>query len=345
MALRVSAFGTRLVSPLYASLNLNQPTDSHSLPELSRQSASRNASGRRGGLRMGLRGGWAVSGLLALGMPVLATAASATPESVQFAGTVSTLGSGFSGPGGVAVDKAGDVFVADTNNSLVKEIVAVNGSIPANPTILTLGSGYKSPQGVAVDGAGDVFVGDTGNQLVKEIPTSCIAGVINTSPNAVIPQGQTQPAAITSNQIVFLYQMTNATLYSASKSDSYSDELYATLDPMPIVQQFQSMAVNPDISNNYTVLQCQATATSIPEVVLDALVTSSLAGSPLMATKASFDNYNLGWLWENGKLFPSSQLLILLNDYADNATTLTALQINSTRIQGFDVASCLPGEP
>jgi DNA-binding beta-propeller fold protein YncE len=80
-----------------------------------------------------------------------------------------TLGSGFKAPWGVAVDAAGDVFVADLGIGQVKEIVAVNGSIPANPTILTLGSGFNSPSGVAVDAAGDVFVADEANNAVKEI--------------------------------------------------------------------------------------------------------------------------------------------------------------------------------
>jgi hypothetical protein len=79
------------------------------------------------------------------------------------------LGSGFSGPAGAAVDAAGDVFVADYAASDVKEIVAVNGSIPANPTILTLGSGFNLPLGVAVDAAGNVFVADTYNNEVKEM--------------------------------------------------------------------------------------------------------------------------------------------------------------------------------
>jgi streptogramin lyase len=80
-----------------------------------------------------------------------------------------TLGSGFSYPTGAAVDAAGDVFVADYGARDVKEIVAVNGSIPANPTILTLGSGFNLPIGVAVDAAGDVFVADTANNAVKQI--------------------------------------------------------------------------------------------------------------------------------------------------------------------------------
>ena len=56
--------------------------------------------------------------------------------------TINTLGSGFSDPGGLAVDGSGNVFVADPARH-VQEILAVNGSIPANPTINTLASGIE----------------------------------------------------------------------------------------------------------------------------------------------------------------------------------------------------------
>jgi sugar lactone lactonase YvrE len=65
-----------------------------------------------------------------------------------------TIGSGFLFPSGVAVDAAGDVFVADTNHNAVKEVLP-------NGTIRTIGSGFSYPSGVAVDAAGDVFVADT----------------------------------------------------------------------------------------------------------------------------------------------------------------------------------------
>jgi large repetitive protein len=56
---------------------------------------------------------------------------------------ITTLGSGFNVPRSVAVDGAGNVYVGDTFNNAVKEIVAGGGSIPAsNPTILPLGSGF-----------------------------------------------------------------------------------------------------------------------------------------------------------------------------------------------------------
>ena len=75
---------------------------------------------------------------------------------------VTPIGSGFYYPQGVAVDAAGDVFVADTGHNAVKEV------LPGG-TINTIGSGFNSPIGVAVDAAGDVFVADYGNNAVKEV--------------------------------------------------------------------------------------------------------------------------------------------------------------------------------
>jgi hypothetical protein len=63
------------------------------------------------------------------------------------------LGSGFYSPEGVAVDGAGNIFVADKDNNAVKEIVAAGGFT----NILTLASGFNQPRSVAVDGAGNVF--------------------------------------------------------------------------------------------------------------------------------------------------------------------------------------------
>jgi sugar lactone lactonase YvrE len=82
---------------------------------------------------------------------------------------VTTLGCCLSFPGGVAVDGLGNVYVGDTNNSLLKEIMAVNGSIPPNPEINFVDGGFNDPYGVAVDGSGNVYVADTGNNQIKEL--------------------------------------------------------------------------------------------------------------------------------------------------------------------------------
>jgi sugar lactone lactonase YvrE len=98
------------------------------------------------------------------------------PQIAFTPGTQSIPGSGFNAPKGVAVDGAGNIFVADTGNSAVKEIFAAGGYT----VVRTLGSGFSAPQGIAVDGAGNVFVADTGNAAVKELPVEFGYSIVNT---------------------------------------------------------------------------------------------------------------------------------------------------------------------
>jgi len=86
-------------------------------------------------------------------------------QSVSLAGAQqTTVGSGLKTPYAVAVDKAGDVFIADCLNNQVVEVPAGGGAQT------TLGSGLSCPYGVALDGAGDVFIGDYNNNRVVKVP-------------------------------------------------------------------------------------------------------------------------------------------------------------------------------
>lgn len=79
-------------------------------------------------------------------------------------GTQSAVGSGLKQPGAVAVDGAGNVFVADAGANAVYEFAGGTGAGTA------LGSGLKEPGGVATDSAGNLYISDTGNNRVVEIP-------------------------------------------------------------------------------------------------------------------------------------------------------------------------------
>jgi hypothetical protein len=90
-------------------------------------------------------------------------------------------------PAGVAVDAAGDLFIADTHNQVIREVLHANGEIltvAGNGTAGYSGDGGKAtsaelfdPAGVAVDGAGDVFIADSYNSVVRKVNTS---GIIST---------------------------------------------------------------------------------------------------------------------------------------------------------------------
>ncbi len=76
-----------------------------------------------------------------------------------------TLGGGFSGPIGVAVDGSGNVYVSDSGNNTVKEMTT-NCASGSTACITTLGSGFSLPTGVAVDGSGNIYIADSGSNKV-----------------------------------------------------------------------------------------------------------------------------------------------------------------------------------
>jgi trimeric autotransporter adhesin len=80
--------------------------------------------------------------------------------------TQTTIGSDIKSPQSVAVDAAGNVFVADAASNSVYEFHGGTGSGTA------LGSGLRQPGGVAVDAGGNLYISDTGNDRVVMIPTS-----------------------------------------------------------------------------------------------------------------------------------------------------------------------------
>jgi len=118
-----------------------------------------------------------------------------TPSGVvtTLAGTAKQAGSAdgvgtaalFSRPGGVAVDDAGNVYVADTGNNTIRMItpsgVVTTLAGTARQTASDDGVGtaarFDRPGGVAVDGARNVYVADTGNQTIRKIDPS---GVVTT---------------------------------------------------------------------------------------------------------------------------------------------------------------------
>jgi hypothetical protein len=112
-----------------------------------------------------------IHGLSTGPMVSFAPATSSTLAPLYNGGTAST---GFNYPTAAAMDGSGNIFIADTNNSRIKEITSASAYTTVNilaPSYTggTASTSFDNPYGIAVDGAGNVFVADTNHAEVKEI--------------------------------------------------------------------------------------------------------------------------------------------------------------------------------
>jgi len=82
-------------------------------------------------------------------------------------------------PGGVAIDRSGNVYIADTNNAMVRVVSASTGTITAvvgNGTagynqdgVLATLSELNSPYAVAFDGSGNLYIPDSANNRIRRV--------------------------------------------------------------------------------------------------------------------------------------------------------------------------------
>jgi len=80
-------------------------------------------------------------------------------------GTVTSIAATWKTPDGIALDPAGNFYVADAAANSVYRYAAGTTTAPT-----TIGTGLSGPTAVASDGAGDIFIADSGNGRVVEVP-------------------------------------------------------------------------------------------------------------------------------------------------------------------------------
>jgi len=99
---------------------------------------------------------------------------------------VGTLVTGLSSPYGVALDAAGNIYIADTFHNAIKEWTATNGVVST-----LVSSGLATPADVAVDLAGNVYIADDFHNAIKEWTVT--NGIVST----LVASGLNQPNGLT----------------------------------------------------------------------------------------------------------------------------------------------------
>ncbi len=111
-----------------------------------------------------------------------------------FAGVPSAMGAAngpalqatFDGSFGVAVDGAGNVYVADSINNVIRKIAGGVVSTFAGTGVAGSADGpaasasFNQPEAVAVDGSGNVYVADTSNSTIRKITISGGVATVST---------------------------------------------------------------------------------------------------------------------------------------------------------------------
>lgn len=99
-----------------------------------------------------------------------------------FTGTTDATGTSarFSGPAGIVIDAADNLYVSDTNNHTIRkitpagEVTTVAGQAGSNGSTDATGTSasFYRPQQITIDGTGNLYVTDSNNRTIRRIDTS-----------------------------------------------------------------------------------------------------------------------------------------------------------------------------
>jgi hypothetical protein len=119
---------------------------------------------------------------------------------------------------------------------------------------------------------------------------------------------------------------------STDTRSSYTDDDYKTQDPLKVLHRLEVTLKEPE--KTWTCLQLQGTYNGTTTGVLSGIANLSNASSPLMWTKSEFDRLTYPWALATIPAQRGRNLLVLLNDFADNALADVCIKLTQRELVG-----------
>ena len=245
----------------------------------------------------------------------------------------------FNSPVGISADKAGNIYIADTDNAVVRKI-STSGTISTvagNGTMGYSGDGghataaqLKSPYGVYVNGSGELYIGDAGNAVVRKVNAS---GIITTIAGNGIKGNAGDGGAPTIAQLNFpagICEDSNGNLYITDALSHVIRKIGPCIEPVITAQpdsvalcEGDSISLHVEV-HNATHFQWQVNTGNAWNNLHDDEIYSGTAASKLHISKAGagMGNYRYQCITANACNADTSQPVVL--KIADPAAPFTA---------------------
>jgi hypothetical protein len=136
-------------------------------------------------------------------------------------------------PAGIFVDTAGDVFIADSGNNVIREVpmgattimtVAGNGTAGFVDGVAPLTGELNNPNGVYVDGSNDIFIADSGNNVIREVVAGTTPQITTVAGNHALGAGYNGDNILATNAKLNnprgVYLDTSGTVFVADTSNN-----------------------------------------------------------------------------------------------------------------------------